>query len=83
MSNYAILNLVERVLGKSRKNTKENYSFVCPFHISNPPGKRKLELNINTGQWQCWTCSQTNGSKGKNIESLFKKLKVTKDSISR
>lgn len=78
MSNYAILNLLERVLGRSKKNTNANYSFVCPFHVSSS-GKYKLEVNINTGQWQCWSCSNTNNTKGKTIDTLFKKLQVTKD----
>jgi DNA primase len=79
-SSY-LLNLLERVLGKSTRASNENYAFVCPFHVSNPPGKKKLEINVHTEQWACWACKPEQKSKGKNIFSLFKKLKVSSNFI--
>lgn len=67
----ALLNLLERVLGKSSRGNHGNYKFVCPFHTSNPPGKKKLEINLDSQQWSCWTCSNINNAKGKTIKLYF------------
>lgn len=75
-----LLPLLESVIGKGIPKSKGNYAFVCPFHTSNPPGKKNFEINLDTNeknenQWHCWGCE----SKGKTIKSLFKKLKVNDD----
>lgn len=75
MENAALLILLESVLGKGRKTNRGNYGFVCPFHVSNPPGKKNLEINIVTNKnsenmWHCWGCD----AKGKTIKSLLKKI---------
>lgn len=77
MEQEALLNLLENILGKGNKTSKGNYKFVCPFHISNPPGKKKLELNLNTNDkrenpFKCWAC----GARGKTIHSLIHQLKL-------
>lgn len=82
--NYILLSLLESVLGKGIHKSKGNYAFVCPFHISNPPGKKNFEIQLETNEkgenpWACWACANT---KGKTILSLFKKLKVTHDKIN-
>lgn len=79
LNQLALLNLLERVLGKGSQGTRGNYKFICPFHISNPPGKKKLEINLETQEWSCWTCKNINNSKGKSIKSLFKKMNVNKE----
>ncbi len=77
MKEELLLDLLERVLGKSGKGNYGNHKFICPFHISNPPGKKKLEINLETGEWACWSCPSTNKSSGLKIKSLFTKLKVS------
>lgn len=74
--NLALLNLLERVLGQGTKANNNNYKFICPFHVSDPPGKKKLEINLENQQWSCWVCGNTNSSKGKSIKSLFKKMGI-------
>lgn len=75
----ALLNLLERVLGKSSRGNHGNYKFVCPFHVSNPPGKKKLEINLENQNWSCWTCKNINKTSGKTIKSLFNKLELPEE----
>lgn len=77
MEQNALIILLESVLNKGRLTGNNNISFVCPFHISNPPGKYKLEIQLDTNSknenpWHCWGCNM----KGKTIHSLFSKVKV-------
>jgi DNA primase len=77
MENKALLVLLESVLGKSQKTGKGNYAFVCPFHTSNPPGKKNFEVQLTTNEKKenpshCWGCD----AKFKTVKSLFKKLEV-------
>jgi DNA primase len=83
MENAALLILLESVLGKGQKASKGNYSFVCPFHTSNPPGKKNFEVNLNTNEkkenkWHCWGCD----AKGKTIKSIFKQIKVPDNKLA-
>lgn len=76
--NSILLNLLESVLGKGISKSKGNYAFICPFHTSNPPGKKNFEIQLETNEkkenlWACWGC----GKKGKTVSSLFKQLEVT------
>ena len=72
-----LLNLLESVLGESKKTSGDNYAFYSPFAQHYKP---KLEINIGLNSdglnpWHCWISDE----KGKTIKSLFKKLKVSKD----
>lgn len=83
MENAALLILLESILGSGNKASKGNYAFVCPFHTSNPPGKKNFEVNLNTNdkkenKWHCWGCD----AKGKTIKSLFTQLKVNDNKMS-
>lgn len=74
MINYDLLNLLEKVLGKGRKTSGNNYSFFSPF-ISHYKPKLEIDLSAsNDGQnvWHCWVSN----AKGRNISLLFKQLKV-------
>lgn len=74
-NTLALLNLLERILGKSRTTSNNNYAFFCPnnCHKSKP----KLEINLETQQYACWICnSKPGGYKGKTILSLLRKVKV-------
>ncbi len=79
-NSQALLNLLERVLGRSKKTGKGNYAFMCPnsCHATKP----KLEINTETQRYSCWICNSTHDMKGQSIASLFKKLKVSQDKVS-
>lgn len=75
--------LLDDVLGRGEPGTKTNRKYVCPFHVSNPPGKKKLEIDIQTNsegenKWACWAC----GEKGRTIRSLFRKMGVDRHILS-
>lgn len=82
MLNQPLIALVNSVLGTGKPTSKGNYAYVCPFHTSNPPGKKNLEINMLENEngehkWHCWGCN----AKGKKIHQIFKKLKVHPDKI--
>ena len=73
-----LLELLESVLGKSKKTSGDNYAFYSPFVYHYKP---KLEINIRINSkadnpWHCWISDE----RGKTIKSLFKKLRVSKQS---
>jgi len=69
--NIALLNLLERILGKSKKANGDYYMFFSPFISHHNP---KLNINITNGKWKCWKTQIS----GNSIYSLFKKLNVNK-----
>lgn len=76
MVNYDLLLLLEKVLGKGRKTSGNNYAFFSPFVNHYKP---KLEIDLTTNNkgdspWHCWVSN----AKGRNISTLFKKIKVNK-----
>lgn len=81
MENSGLQILLESVLGEGKHTGKGNVAFYCPF-CHHP--RRKLEVQLNTNEnsenpWHCWTCPDSNSTKGKTIHSLFTKLKVSKE----
>lgn len=64
-----ILGLLESVLGKGVPTRNGDVDFYCP--ICNHK-KRKLVVNIQTGDYNCWTCHPP--TKGKSPVTLLKKL---------
>lgn len=73
-TTQALLNLLERILGKGDRKARGNFAFKCPngCHAT----KKKLEINLETQEWSCWICHKTEKMAGKSIRSLFKKLSV-------
>lgn len=74
MVDQIILNKLIPVIGNGMQTSKGNWAFFCPICKHH---KRKLEINLDTESsnfqsYQCWVCS----FRGKNINSLFKRLKV-------
>ena len=72
-----LIELLESVLGQSKKTSGNNYAFFSPFVEHYKP---KLEINVSLNSngenpWHCWISDE----KGKTIRSLFRKLKVSKD----
>lgn len=79
--NNILLGLLESVLGNSIQTARGNYAFKCPNGCK--PSKNKLEINLNTKQYQCWICGgDKEGIRGKNLLSLFKKAKASTDQIN-
>lgn len=80
MENTRLLvGLLETVLGKGKKTSKDNYAFYCPFCGHKKP---KLEIGVASSAkgenpWHCWVCE----AKGKTLESLFKKVKAPSDKL--
>lgn len=75
---------LDTILGPSEDASKTNRKYVCPFHISNPPGKKKLEIDIETDEnghnkWACWAC----GEKGKSAHSLLYRMGVDSKYIAQ
>src|SRR5210317_103921 len=71
-----LLELLESVLGSSKKTSGDNYAFYSPFVDHYKP---KLEINIRINSkgnnpWHCWISDE----KGRTIKGLFKKLRVSK-----
>jgi DNA primase len=76
MINYDLLNLVEKVLGKGRKTSGNDYAFFSPFKNHYKP-KLEVDFGINEKRrnlWHCWISD----NKGRDIVSLFKKIGVSK-----
>lgn len=79
-----LLEIVDRHLGSgvARKNGKDRKYF-CPFCPDalqskyHAAGKRKLELNVSTEQWKCWSCLKA----GRSVKSLLNQLKVDFDTV--
>jgi DNA primase len=73
-----ILDLLERILGTSKKTSKGNYAFKCPNNCH--PIKHKLEINLESQQYQCWICGgQSDGFRGKSLKKLFQHLKLNSE----
>jgi len=77
MINHELLFLVEKVLGKGRRTSGDNYAFFSPFVSHYKP---KLEIDLSVGKrrgnpWHCWISDVQGG----NIYSLFKKIGVSKN----
>jgi len=77
MVNELLVNLVNTVLGTSKRTARGNQAYHCPFCNHHKP---KLEVNFTENKkghnpWHCWVC----GKKGKTIKGLFKLLKASSD----
>lgn len=74
MINYDLLSLVEKVLGKGKKTSGNDYAFFSPFKSHYKP-KLEIDFSINNNGvnlWHCWISNQ----KGRSIITLFKKIKA-------
>lgn len=78
MVNINILTILETILGSGKKQGNDEYSFQCPIchHY-----KKKLQINLTSGKYQCWICGSTHGTKGKSLYSLFKKINASSEQI--
>lgn len=80
MINTALLHVVNKILGKGKETSNNNYAFKCPFCNHHKP---KLEVNMvpnikGENFYNCWVCQV----RGKTLLGLFKKLKASPEKIS-
>lgn len=73
-----VYNLLTSFLGESKSgydNQSFQYQFNCPCCAEEKgvpfDGKYNLEVNLKIGKYHCWSCGETNGTKG-NISKLLK-----------
>lgn len=64
-----VRSISDKYLHSGRDTSSGNRAYFCPFCKHR---KRKLEVNITTGQWHCWACNV----KGKTINSLLSKIGI-------
>jgi len=72
-----LLELIKDFLGEPKKSnkTRQQYSFDCPACASQKgvesDGKGNLEVNLNKGFFNCWSCAETLGTHG-SLKKLIK-----------
>lgn len=73
-----LLFYLESYLGEGRNTSKDNYAFSCPIcHNNNKHNKRKLEVDLESYRYHCWTCMDPI-TKGSNFIYLLMRLGATK-----
>ena len=78
INQQKLLSFLSGVLGDSKTYSNGEIYFNCP--ICNH-AKKKLNINIETQQWKCWTCTDDNAMRGKSIFTLLKRLKADKSTF--
>lgn len=77
VNNSRLIRFLEECLeSTSRQTSGNNTAFRCPFCSHS---KLKLEINIDTQQWQCWVCR----ARGSSLEFLLKKLRKSEDTLKK
>jgi DNA primase len=76
-NNNILYGTLESVLGKGKRTSGNNHAFYCPICQHRKP---KLEIDMETEQYNCWTCEPA--TKGRGIVSLLKKVKAPADKIA-
>lgn len=75
LDKYNVLAILDNLLGeKGQKKKDENYAYHCPKCHHR---KRKLEVDINSQRFHCWTCDL----KGRKIRNLLYRLKASLEYI--
>ena len=74
MYKYELVTLLEKVLGKSYQLKNGEHAYFCNFCNHH---KKKLQVNVETQKWHCWTCN----AGGHKISQLLRKLGAPKNLI--
>jgi DNA primase len=74
MYNLELVTLLEKVLGKSYQLKNGEHAYFCNFCNHH---KKKLQVNLETQKWHCWTCN----AGGHKISQLLRKLGAPKNLI--
>jgi hypothetical protein len=88
MENGLLFGTIREILGEPRKKNeyKQQYSFDCPVCSANKgkydgDGKGNLEINLNKGLYNCWSCGETHNTHG-SLNKLILKF-GTKEQIKK
>jgi DNA primase len=73
---HVVLGILESVLGKGKPSKNGDVDFYCPICNHKKP---KLIVNINSGNFNCWTCHPP--TKGGNPAKLLKLIGAQKEKI--
>ena len=76
MSKFAVISLLESIMGRGKINSNDNIAFKCPFCHTN---KKKMEVNIVSQYWHCWVCNVA----GRKLPILFRKLNVQREKVAK
>lgn len=68
--------VLEQVLGTSRKVGQSDLIFYCPFCKHRKP---KLQVHLDLGHWRCWVCNK----KGRSLVILLRYLHASKNLIDK
>jgi len=68
------LQIVSKYLGDYSTKSSTNVAFLCPFCNHH---KKKLEVELSSGLWNCWVCK----SSGKSITKLLRKVSANSSDI--
>lgn len=79
MNKDRILQILENVFGKGKKQSKGEFLFYCPSCHHHKP---KLIVKIDPAfarfqSWHCWVCGKTNGTRGGTLIGLLTKFKAS------
>lgn len=70
------LQVLEQVLGSSRKVGQNDVIFYCPFCKHRKP---KLQVHLDLEHWRCWVCNR----KGRSLAILLRYLNAPKNLIEK
>jgi DNA primase len=70
----SLKSLLDRAFGHAGTELRHGeVAYYCPFCHHH---KKKLQVNLNTQNWKCWICKDSNKSTGLSIKSLLIKMKA-------
>lgn len=70
-----LLEKLEKLLKQKAKVNGDEAWFWCPA-CAKSNGKKKLVVNLESGNWHCWVCQDFNEMRGLTPNSLVKKLGI-------
>jgi len=74
IDKYTVKSKLDDALETGRNLGKDEVQYYCPFCSHHKP---KLQINLETGKWNCWVCH----SRGSKIHTLLKRLNVDQSII--
>lgn len=74
IDKYNVKVRLDDALGIGRNLGKDEIQYYCPFCSHHKP---KLQVNLETGKWNCWVCH----ARGTRVHTLLKQLNVEQSVI--
>jgi DNA primase len=75
-NKIVVINILDSVLGVGSSLKGNEQAHHCPFCHHH---KKKLQVNLDTQKWHCWTCN----SKGRSVQSLLRRLHSDANQIQK